>query len=76
MDSDESHEDKIEWQGLISEGHMISHFLPLIGHNFLLVYYWFEYKRNFYKYCVYYTWVQMLLQVGLLLSLGLKYYYR
>ena len=74
MDSDESHEDKIEWQGLISEGHMISHFLPLIGHNFLLVYYWFEYKRNFYKYCVY--WVQMLLQVGLLLSLGLKYYYR
>ena len=46
---------------------MISHFLPLIGHNFLLLYYWFEYKRNFYKYCLYYTWVQVLL-----ITLGFK----
>ena len=39
---------------------MILHSLPLIGHNLLLVYY---------------TWVQMLLQIGPLLRLGSKCYY-
>ena len=42
-----------------------------IGHNLLLVYYRrFEYKGNFCKYGLYYTWVQMLLQIGPLLRLG------
>ena len=54
---------------------MILHCLPLIGHNLLLVYYQFEYKGNFYKYGLYYTWVQMLLQIGPLLRLGSKCYY-
>ena len=49
--------------------------LPLIGHNLLLVYYRFEYKGNFYKYGLYYPWVQMLLQKGLLLRLVPKSYY-
>ena len=49
--------------------------LPLIGHNLLLVYYRFEYKGNFYKYGLYYAWVQMLLQKGLLLRLVPKSYY-
>ena len=35
----------------------------------------FEYKGNFYKYGLYYTWVQMLLQIGPLLRLGSKCYY-
>ena len=39
-------------------------------HNLLLVYYQFEYKGNFYKYGLYYTWVQMLLQIGPVLHLG------
>ena len=56
--------------GLVSAGHVILHSLPLIGHNLLLVYYQFEYKGNFYKYGLYYTWVQMLLQIGPLLHLG------
>ena len=51
---------------------MILHSLPLIGHNLLLVYYQVEYKGNFYKYGLYYTWVQMLLQIGPLLRLGSK----
>ena len=34
-----------------SEGHVLLYFLPLIGHNLLLVYYhWFEHKGDFYKY--------------------------
>ena len=42
-----------------------------IGHNLLLVYYRrFEYKGNFCEYGLYYTWVQMLLQIGPLLRLG------
>ena len=58
-------------------------FEPLIGHNLLLVYYRFEYKGNYYesalitpgskcyyRYDLYYTWVQMLLQAGPLLHLG------
>ena len=49
--------------------------LPLIGHNLLLVYYQVEYKGNFYKYSLYYTWVQMLLQIGPSLRLGSKCYY-
>ena len=49
---------------------MILNFLPLIGYNLLLIYYRFEYKDNFYKYGLYYTWVQMLLQIGPLLRLG------
>ena len=42
---------------------MILHFLPLIGHNLLLVFYRFEYEGHFYKYSLHYTWVQMLLQI-------------
>ena len=71
----ESREDKIKWQRLVSAGHVILQNLPLIGHNLLLVYYQFEYKGNFYKYGLYYTWVQMLLQIGPLLRLGSKCYY-
>ena len=66
---------KVIWQRLVSAGHVILHSLPLIGHNLLLVYYQFEYKGNFYKYGLYYTWVQMLLQIGPLLRLGSKCYY-
>ena len=55
--------------------HVILHSLPLIGHNLLLVYYEFECKGNFYKYGLYYTWVQMLLQIGPLLRLGSECYY-
>ena len=54
---------------------MILKFLPLIGYNLLLIYYRFEYEENFYKYGLYYSWVQMLLQIGPLLRLGLKYYF-
>ena len=54
---------------------MILNFLPLIGYNLLLIYYRFEYKDNFYKYGLYYTWVQMLLQIGPLLRLSSKCYY-
>ena len=39
------------------------------GHNLLLVYYRFEYKGNFYKCGLYYTWVQILLQKGPFLPL-------
>ena len=42
--------------------------------NFL-IYYRFEYKDNFFKFDLYYTWVQMLLQIGPLLRLGSKCYY-
>ena len=49
---------------------MILKFLPLIGYNLLLIYYRFEYEENFYKYGLYYSWVQMLLQIGPLLHLG------
>ena len=49
---------------------MILKFLPLIGYNLLLIYYRFEYEENFYKYGLYYSWVQMLLQMGPLLHLG------
>ena len=52
----------------------MAHFLPLIDHNSLLVYYRFEYKGNFYQYGLYYTWVQMLLQIRPLLRLGSKCY--
>ena len=45
------------------------------GHNLLLVYYRFEYKGNFYKCGLYYTWGQMLLQKGPLLRLVSKSYY-
>ena len=48
---------------------------PLTGHNFLLVYYRFDCKGNFYKYALYDTWVQMLLQIGPLLRLSSKGYY-
>ena len=68
-------EDKIKWQRFVSAGPVILHSLPLIGHNLLLVYYQSEYKGNFYKYVLYYTWVQMLLQIGPLLRLGSKRYY-
>ena len=61
---------KAIWQKLVSAGHVILHSLPLIGHNLLLVYYQVEYKGNFYKYGLYYTWVQMLLQIGPSLHLG------
>ena len=71
----ESREDKIKWQRLVSAGHVILQNLPLIGHNLLLVYYQFEYKGNFYKYGLYYNWVQMLLQMRPLLRLGSKCYY-
>ena len=54
---------------------LLTSFLPLIGYNLLLIYYRFEYKDNFYKYGLYYTWVQMLLQIGPLLRLGSKCYY-
>ena len=65
--------DKIKWQELVSAGHVIINFLPLIGCNLLLIYYRFVYKDNFYKYVpllhlgpnvitdikdLYYTWVQ------------------
>ena len=53
----------------------MAHFLPLIDHNSLLVYYRFECKGNFYQYGLYYTWVQMLLQIRPLLRLGSKCYY-
>ena len=43
------------------------HFLPLIRHNLLLVYKQFEYEGNSYKYNLYYTWIQILLQIGSLL---------
>ena len=66
----ESHEDKIKRQELVSAGHVILKFLPLIGYNLLLIYYRFEYEDNFYKYGLYYAWVQMLLQMGPLLHLG------
>ena len=71
----ESHEDKIKRQQLVSAGHVILKFLPLIGNNLLLIYYRFEYEDNFYKYGLYYSWVQMLLQIGPLLRLGSKCYY-
>ena len=61
---------KIKWQELVSAGHVIMDFLPLIGCNLSLIYYRFEYKDDFYKYGLYYTWVQMLLQIGPLLRLG------
>ena len=32
-------------------------FLPLIGYNLLLIYCRFEFKDNFYKYGLYYSWV-------------------
>ena len=54
---------------------MILKFLPHIGYNLLLIYYRFEYEDNFYKYGLYYSWVQMLLQIGPLLRLGSKCYY-
>ena len=54
---------------------MILKFLPLIGYNLLLIYYRFEYEENFYKYGLYHSWVQMLLQMGPLLRLGSKCYY-
>ena len=60
---------------MVSAGHVIINFLPLIGYNLLLIYYRFEYKDNFYKYGLYYTWVQMLLQIGPLLRLSSKCYY-
>ena len=65
LDSDvKAIDDKIKWQGSVSARHVILHFLPLIGHNFWLVYYRFKYKGN--------LWVQMLLQIGPLLRLGSK----
>ena len=64
-------DDKIKWQGSVSARHVILHFLPLIGHNFWLVYYRFKYKGNLCKYGLY-TRVQMLLQIGPLLRLGSK----
>ena len=74
----------MKWQELVSAGHVIINFLPLIGYNLLLIYYRFEYKDSFYKYGLYYTWVKnvitdrtfitlefkMLLRMGLLLRLG------
>ena len=45
-------------------------YLFFIGHNLLSVCYQFEYKGTFCKYGLYYTWVQMLLQIGPLLRLG------
>ena len=65
-------DDKIKWQGSVSARHVILHFLPLIGHNFWLVYYRFKCKGNLCKYGLCYTWVQMLLQIGPLLRLGSK----
>ena len=61
---------KFNGRGWSPHGHVILYFLPLIDHNLLLVYYWSEYKGNFYKCSLYYTWVQMLLQIGPLLRLG------
>ena len=61
---------KFNGRGWSPHGHVILHFLPLIDHNSLLVYYRFEYKGNFYKYGLYYTWVQMLLQIRPLLRFG------
>ena len=46
--------------------HVTLHFLPLAGHNLLLAYYQLE---DIYL-VLYYTWVQMLLQMGLLLHVG------
>ena len=66
---------KFNGRGWSPHGHVILHFLPLIDHNSLLVYYRFEYKGNFYQYGLYYTWVQMLLQIRPLLRLGSKCYY-
>ena len=68
-------DDKIKWQGLVSAGHVILHFLPLIGYTLLPVYYRFKYKGNLCKYGLYYSWVHMLLQIGPLLRLGSKCYY-
>ena len=61
----------IKWQGLVSAGYGILHFLPLLA----IICCWyitggFEYKGNFCEYGLYYTWVQMLLQIGPLLRLG------
>ena len=42
---------------------------PQVTWFLLLVYHRFEYKGNFYKYGLYYAWVQMLLQKGPLLRL-------
>ena len=66
---------KLNGRGPFPQVTWFLHSLPLIGHNLLLVYYHFEYKGNFYKYGLYYTWVQMLLQIGPLLHLGSKCYY-
>ena len=57
---------KLNGRELVSAGHVIFNFL---------IYYRFEYKDNFYKFGFYYTWVQMLLQIGSLLRLGSKCYY-
>ena len=77
LDSDvKAIDDKIKWQGSVSARHVILHFLRLIGHNFWLVYYRFKCKGNLCKYGLCYTWVQMLLQIGPLLRLGSKCYYR
>ena len=71
LDSDvKAIDDKIKWQGSVSARHVILQFLPLIGHNFWLVYYRFKCKGNLCKYGLYYTWVQTLLQIGHLLHLG------
>ena len=71
FDSDvKAMEIKLNGRGWFPQVTWFLHSLPLIGHNLLLVYYHFEYKGNFYKYGLYYTWVQMLLQIGPLLHLG------
>ena len=73
LDSDvKAIDDKIKWQGSVSARHVILHFLPLVGHNFWLVYYRFKCKGNLCKYGLCYTWVQILLQIGPLLRLGSK----
>ena len=66
---------KFNGRGWSPHGHVILHFLPLIDYNSLWVYYRFEYKGTFYKYGLYYTWVQMLLQIRPLLRLSSKCYY-
>ena len=57
---------------MVSAGHVILHCLPLIGHNLLLVYYQFEYKGNFYKYGLYYTWDPNVITDRTFITLGLK----
>ena len=67
---------KLNGKGWFPHCHLILQFLPLIGHNLLLVYYRFEYKGNFTNMAfITLGWVQMSLQIRPLLLLGSKFYY-